>query len=394
MSFGVLAVVVIAGLIGPLLSSAHRLGPPIVVGEIAAGVAIGASGLRWIDPADAGLRALASIGFALLMFVVGTHLPVRDRALRGALAHGAAILITVGATASGAAVLLTRIVGLHRPAIIAVVLATSSAAVALPVLQAKNADNQVSGARSTLIAIAWIALADIATVLAIPIVMATGGLARIVTGSVAVIAAGGFVWFLGRQSLRSPWVDLVRSKSRASGWALDLRVALLVLFSLAWLATRFGSSVLLAGFAAGTVVALLGEPRRVAQQLIGLGEGFLIPLFFVHLGAQLSLRQLVTSSDNLRLAGALAGTAIAIHVIAAVVWRLPMAYGLIASAQLGVPSAIVSIGLSSGQLRSGQAAAIMAGVVVSLAACAAGSALLGRPLSLTDASGPLGGDGE
>ena len=68
MSFGPLAIVLAAGLLGPLLASMHRLGPPMIVGEIAAGVVIGDSGLRWIDPSDRLLTGLAAIGFALLMF--------------------------------------------------------------------------------------------------------------------------------------------------------------------------------------------------------------------------------------------------------------------------------------------------------------------------------------
>ena len=97
------------------------------------------------------------------------------------------------------------------------------------------------------------------------------------------------------------------SRSRSSAthrtiwrWAFDLRLSLLVLFTLAWIAERFDTSALLAGFAAGVMVSFLGEPRRVADQLIGLGEGFFVPLFFVVLGARIDLRALVHSRDDLR----------------------------------------------------------------------------------------------
>ena len=79
-----------------------------------------------------------------------------------------------------------------------------------------------------------------------------------------------------------------------------------MLFTLAWIAERFDTSVLIAGFAAGVMVSLLGEPRRVADQLIGLGEGFFVPLFFVVLGARIDLRALVHSRDDLLLFAALA----------------------------------------------------------------------------------------
>ena len=384
MTFAALALIMAAGLVGPVLASAHRFAPPVIVGEIAAGVTIGKSGFAWVDPANPLLNGLANIGFALLMFVVGTHLPVRDRQLRAALVAGAAVAATVGALAAGAGLLLAPVVGLARPAILAVVLSTSSGAVALPILQGLGRSDH-----HALVTMAWIAIADVATVLALPLVLATGGLLRVVSGGVLVVAAGGVLLVLAELARGWVWLQRMRRLSRERGWGLDLRVSLLALFTCAWLATRFGTSILLAGFTVGTVVALLGEPRRVAQQLLGIGEGFAIPLFFVHLGTQIDLGALLTSSRALALAGALATAAIAVHVAAALVWRLPLGMGFVASAQLGVPSAVVSIGLATNQLTPAQGAAIMAALLISLAACAVGASVLGEGGPLTDASAPV-----
>ena len=63
-------------------SCRRRFAPPIVIGEIAAGVAIGRTGTRTLDPNQPTLAFLAAIGFALLMFIVGTHIPIRDPRLR------------------------------------------------------------------------------------------------------------------------------------------------------------------------------------------------------------------------------------------------------------------------------------------------------------------------
>ena len=259
MSFGPLALIVAAGLIGPLLASAHRFGPPMIVGEIAAGVVIGVSGFGWIEPNDPLLTGLSAIGFALLMFIVGTHLPVRDQRLRSALARGGAVAATVGLLAAVAAALLASSVGLDRPAVLAVLLATSSGAVALPVLQELGPPD-----RPALVTIAWIAIADVVTVLALPVVLATGGMWRVVTGGALVVLAGVGMLVLAQLLRNRPWIQRMRTLSRDRGWGLDLRVSLLALFTCAWIAHRFGSSVLIAGFVVGMVVALLGEPRRVA----------------------------------------------------------------------------------------------------------------------------------
>lgn len=67
-----------------------------------------------------------------------------------------------------------------------------------------------------------------------------------------------------------------------------------------------------------------------------------------------------------------------VHLLVALATRQRPAAGLLASAQLGVPSAVVAFGLSERVLTSTQAAAIMARALISLAACAVGAALLVR----------------
>jgi len=284
--------------------------------------------------------------------------------------------------AVAAASMLGTTVGLHRPAILAVLLATSSGAVALPVLQGLGKTD-----KTVLVTTAWIAIADVATVLALPVVLATGRIARVIIGGVLVVVAAAAMFLVARAVRRTPWARRVRTMSHSRGWGLDLRVSLLALFICAWIASHFGASVLIAGFAVGAVVALLGEPRRVAQQLVGIGEGFAIPLFFVHLGAQIDLGALLNSSKALTLTGVLAATAIAIHVVTAALWKLPVSMGLLASAQLGVPAAVVSIGLATKQITAAQGAAVMAALLLTLGACAVGGAMLGQG-RLTDANAP------
>ena len=366
-----------------MLAALGRFGPPVVIGQIAAGVVIGASGFKWLDPAEPFTKGLAQVGFALLMFVVGTHLPVRDRGLRESLAPGIAAAATVGALAAGAAVGIAHLLDFDKPGVLGVLLATSSGAVAFPVLQAVGA-----GGRSALVTTVWIAVADVVTMLMVPMVLAAGSSLRAATGGLLVLAAGAGVYAVAQVSRDRGVVRRLRAASHERGWALDLRLSLLALFVVAWIATRFGTSVLIAGFAVGAAVAFIGEPRRVAAQLIGLGEGFFVPLYFVHLGAELSLSALVHSHRALLLAAVLASGTIAIHLVTAALWKLPRGAGLLASVQLGVPSAVVSIGLETRQISPADGAAMMAAVLVTLGACVWGSSLLGSSIPLTDAAAP------
>ena len=82
MSLGDLALIVAAGLAGPLLAASRRAFVPVVVGEILAGVVLGRSGLDVVHADNATLSFLAEAGFAMLILTVGMHVPLRDRRLR------------------------------------------------------------------------------------------------------------------------------------------------------------------------------------------------------------------------------------------------------------------------------------------------------------------------
>lgn len=375
MTFGVLALIAVAGLAGPLLASVPRLGVPLVVGEIAAGVALGRTGLGLIDPDQPTVAFLSDVGFATLMFVVGTHLPLRDAGMRTSLRPAALGTLLVLVLAVPAGYLLTT-VGPDRPLVLAVLVATSSAAVALPVLQGLGQEMLATPAAA--FATAWITLTDIVTVLAVPLVLATGALGRVLAGAGLVMLTGAVVFLALRAARRTDGWKSVRKMSKRRGWALDLRVGLAVLFALAALATAFGTSILIAGFTAGVVLAATGEPRRLGQQLVGVAEGFLVPLFFVILGARLQFGALFQSGRSLLLFAGLAVAATAVHALAAAALRRPVAVGLLGTAALGVPFAVVSIGLAQRVLDAGQAAAVVSAVLVTIAVSAVGGALLGR----------------
>jgi Kef-type K+ transport system membrane component KefB len=126
-----------AELAGPLLATRPKRGLPLVVGEIAAGVLLGRDGLGRIDTGNPTTAFLPEVGFAMLMFAVGTRLPLRDPGLRDSVRPSAlaARLTLAFAVPAGFGLALA---GPDRPLVLAVVIATSSAAVALPILQGSD----------------------------------------------------------------------------------------------------------------------------------------------------------------------------------------------------------------------------------------------------------------
>jgi Kef-type K+ transport system membrane component KefB len=375
MTFGILTLIAACGLVGPLLSGATRLAVPVVVGEIAAGVIVGRTGFRWLDPTTPTAVFLTAVGFAMLMLAVGTRLPLRDPGLRGALKRAlvAAALSFLVAAPVGA--VFARQSGIPHTGVFMLLLATSSSAVVMPIVLERG----LSGTE-VLFATAWIALLDIATIIALPLALEPNQALRIAGGGALVVAAAVIIFTTVHLIRDEPVVATMRDYSRKRGWALDLRVSLVALFGLAALATRFGTSILVAGFATGIIVALAGEPRRLTQQLVGLAEGFFVPLFFVTLGARLDFRALASSRADVELMAALVAAIVACHVAVALVLRIPYAAGLLASAQLGLPAAVVALGLTDGVLTSGQGAAIVASATITLAVASIGAALLQRSI--------------
>jgi Kef-type K+ transport system membrane component KefB len=373
MNFGILVVIVLAGLGGPLLSLSGRRFVPVVIGEILAGVLVGRTGLGVVDPANTTIAALGAVGFAMLMLTVGMHLPLRDPRLAASLRGGTMLAVIVGVLAVPAGLAAAALAGTSHAAVYAVVLASGSAAVLLPAFEEADA-----GGPDVLAVMAQVTIADVVTILSVPIVLQPQRTAHAVLGgtlvAITVLALLGGARLLAGHA----WVHHVRQLSKQRHWALDLRLSLLVLFLLAWIAQRSGTSVLIAGFGAGVMVALIGGPKRLSTQMRGVADGFFVPLYFVILGAQLDLSGLFDHPSMLALTAALAALNVLIHFAAVLALRRPPAAGLAASAQLGVPAAVASLGLSAGVLSSAVATAIVAAALVSLGVCAVGVELLVR----------------
>jgi Kef-type K+ transport system membrane component KefB len=381
MSFGTLAVIVLAGLGGPLLGLGQRRFVPIVAGEIIAGILVGPTVAHVVDPTDVTVSLLGEIGFAMLMLTVGMHLPLRDRRLFASLRGGALLAGIVAVLSVPGGLLAAYVAGTGHAAIYAVLLASGSAAVLLPAIEELG----IAGPE-VMTLMAQVTLADVVTIVSVPIVLQPGRVGHAVLAGALVAVVALALLGTARMLAGHEWVQRVRRLSKQRHWALDLRLSLLVLFVLAWIAQKGGTSVLIAGFGAGLMVALIGGPKRLSTQMRGVADGFFVPLYFVVLGARLDLSGLVGHPSLLALAGVLVVLNVVIHVLAAVLARRAPATGLAASAQLGVPAAIASIGLGEHVLSSAVATAIIAAALVSLGVCTLGIETLAKRLRPTAAS--------
>lgn len=375
MTFAQLSLVGLVALLGPLLAYPRGWHLPVVLGELTAGLAIGRTGLGWVHSSDVVFSFLADLGFALMMFEAGTHVPVRDPAVLPALRTGLvrAGAVGVASVAVGAGIAVGF--GIPHAALYAVLLASSSAALILPIRDSLS----LSGP-AVLDLLPQVAVADTVCIVALPLAVDPRHVVRASVGVVLVSAAALVVFLLFRSAERSGVRRRVHQISQSRLFAVELRIQLVVLFAVAALAVWSHVSIMLAGFALGIAVAGVGEPRRLAHQVFAVGEGFLAPLFFVWLGASLNLRELGRHPAMLGLGLALGLGAILTHLVPRLLGEA-VSLSLLASAQLGVPVAAATIGTQLGVLRAGEASAFMLGAVITIGAAVLGGATAARRMA-------------
>lgn len=373
MSFALLALVCGVALLGPLLALPDRVRLPVVVGELAVGVALGATGARVLDATDPTFAFLGGgVGFALVMMLAGSHVPLRSEGLRSGLRVGALRAALVGALAVPAGLGLAALFGTGNGALYAVLLASSSAALILPSL----GDAPLTG-RPVLAMLAQVTIADAACIIALPLAVDPARAGGRLLGVLAVAAAAAALFAVLNWAERSGRRRAVHELSEERGLAIELRVSLTVLFALAALAQLVGVSVMLAGFAAGLMLAGIGEPRRLAKQLFALTQGFFSPLFFVWLGASLDLRAVGAHPELVALGLALGAAAAVVHGLMALTGQ-PLSLAITTGAQLGVPVAAATLGRAEGVLAPGEDAALLLGAVVTIAFTTVVSRRVGR----------------
>ncbi|BBZ49085.1 cation:proton antiporter [Mycobacterium heidelbergense] len=380
--FHTLALLTAVGFTGPLLASLPRLRLPVVIGELTAGLVIGKTGFGVVDVADPTFQLFANIGFALVMFVVGTHVPIRGGGLRSAVPLALARAVLAGGVAAVLGAGLAAEFGTGHAALYAVLMASSSAAVALPLI-----DSLRLRGPHVLSATTQIAIADAACIVLLPLVIDIQRAPTAALGALAIAGGAGLLFVLLRAVDRRGWRRRVHTYSQRRRFALELRTNLVVLFALAALAASTHVSIMLAGFALGLVIALVGEPRRLARQLFGITEGFFSPLFFVWLGASLQVRELGSHPKLILLGVGLGLGAVLAHCVGRLLGQ-PLTLAVLSAAQLGVPVAAATIGTEGHLLVAGEASALMFGALLTIACTSIAGAVAARGQAAREAGQP------
>ena len=372
MDFATLALISLVGVLGPLLALPRRWRLPVVLGELVAGIVLGHTGFDVLHAGNGTFTFLADIGFALIMFVAGSHVPVRDPNLLAGLRLGVLRAVAIGAVSVVLAIGIAHGFGTGHAALYAVLIASSSAALVLPIVDSLDLRGE-----AVLQMLPQVAIADTVCIAALPLAIDPKHAGRAALGTLAVLACAGALFVVLGYVERSGLRKRVHNVSEDRKFALELRINLMILFALAALAVRTHVSIMLAGFSLGVAMAAVGEPRRLARQLFALSDGFLGPLFFIWLGASLDLRDLGRHSSFIVLGVLLGAAAVTAHGLMRLTGQ-PIRIGALAAAQLGVPVAAATVGSQLGLLEPGEAPALLLGALLTVAVAVVSGGLLAR----------------
>jgi monovalent cation:H+ antiporter-2, CPA2 family len=274
-----IAVALCVAFVGGLL--ARRVGLPAIVGYLLAGVVIGPFTPGFVGDIET-ISQLSELGVIFLMFGVGLHFSLRDLwKVRDIAVPGAVGQMAI-ATVLGLG--LTQLWGWSW--VSGLVLGLSISIASTVVLLRGLMDNGLLNTRHGQVAVGWLVLEDLATILILlllPILASTGeGVNWIEIGWTLVKAAVFVVLMMFVGTRVAPWL-LLRIAAYRSRELFILLVLALAMGTALGSAELFGVSLALGAFLAGVVINESPLSHQVAAEALPFRDTFAV-VFFVSVG--------------------------------------------------------------------------------------------------------------
>ncbi len=365
-----LLLISLAAALLPGVANLLRLPAPVL--EIVFGIILGKSVLD-LHMHGQWLSFLAQLGFLMLMLHAGMEIDFKalSRQRPARLAFQLLVFAVSAGLAAGAAWLLGR--GLFM----ALVLSTTSLGLVLPSL--KEAGMLKTPLAQTILIAAT--LADFLTLLALTFFdsYTSHGLSWRLVLPLPMFVGFGLLLWLGR--LWAWWRPelaerlLLAEDPQEQG----VRLSLALLFLFVAISELAGLEPVLGAFMGGCVISfVMREKAQLQSKLSGLSFGFLIPIFFIHVGMQFDVARLA-GPGSLGFALLLLALALGVKVLPGLMYlaqgmglRGSLQAGLLLSARLSLIVAAASIGLRQGLLTPADKDAI---VLLALLTCFIGPTL-------------------
>lgn len=370
-----LVVILAVAVASPLLADviARWVKVPSVVLEIGAGILVGPV-LSWAHD-DEIVGFLSDLGLATLMFLAGMEIDlarVRGKPLQQAVTSWL-VSLGLGLALGGA---LAGLDGAHSGMVVGLAVTTTALGTLLPILR----DRGELGTSFGTSVIAGAAVGEIGPLVAIALLLSTDRPARTVVVLLVfvAVAVGAAVLALRPRGER---LGRLLDATLTTSSQLAIRLVMLFMGVMVWVAAELHLDVLLGAFAAGMVFRLFSagaserEAELVEAKLEGLGFGFLVPVFFVVSGIRFDVDAIVDNPTILAAVPAFllsflvirGGPAFLLHrgnPVAPVTERLALACYL--ATELPLVVVITGIGVDTGRLRSSTAAALVAAAMLSV----------------------------
>jgi Kef-type K+ transport system membrane component KefB len=296
-----LLIVVAVGLLAPLvLGFFPRVRLPAIVLEILLGVAIGPSGLGWVEP-DLPVSILALVGLAFLLFLAGLEFDIGRlggrflsiAAAGFAVSFGIALVLGLGLRVGGL---------VESPLFVAIVLAATSLGVIVPALE----DSGSIGSSLGQVVIAGSSFAEFGSIILLSLFFSGKGAT---STAASLIVLGGFAAVVLLVGLaiagleRSMRLAPVLQRLQDTTAQIRVRAAFVLLVGFTALAEKVGLETILGAFAAGALLVLIDRDQALTHpqfrvKLEAVGFGVFIPIFFVTSGVRFDLGALFAGEST------------------------------------------------------------------------------------------------
>jgi Kef-type K+ transport system membrane component KefB len=355
-----------------VLGLAPRLRLPSVVLEILAGIVIGPAVLGWVE-VDEPIEVLNVIGLAFLLFLAG--LEIDFSRLRGPLLRVSALAYVISFAIAIAICLALKTGGLiETPLLVAIILASTSLGVIIPVL--KDA-GEVSSKFGQLV-IAGATIADFAAIFLLSIFFSgEGGTGAtiILLVSFVLLAVVAYFALVGVERSARISQELVRLQDTTA--QIRVRGAVVLMIAFVALAETLGLEVILGAFAAGAILTLVDRDQAMTHPLFrrkleAVGFGVFIPVFFVATGLNFDLDALFASTKAVVMIPIFLAALLAVRGLPALLYRRlvdgqqAVIAGILQATSLPFIVAATAIGMDLGLVSQAEGAALIAAGLLSV----------------------------
>ena len=275
--------------------AARAIGQPAVLGELLAGVVLGASVLGLIDPGNQDqsgtlvLGFLAEVGVVILLFEIGLETDLMQL-LRVGMAS-TAVTITGVTLSFAAGYLVCRCFGLDN--LVCIVAGAALTATSVGITARVLNDLGRLHAPESQIVLGAAVIDDILGLIILTVVSSLAEKKALNAAEIALVAGKAFGFLIVVLAVGSIIIPpLVRWLHRTAIPGILTTLALLLAFGLAWAADQAGSAAIIGAFAAGLLLRRTTEAGDIEKAVLPLGH-FFVPLFFVVVGASVNVRTFV-----------------------------------------------------------------------------------------------------